>query len=214
MVRTLSPRKSSPLVQGTFNYTDQRKQHQKEDGLKLLPPPLVHQENIYSKVTCSFGGSGSGSGAVPHLISPRITSIFGTAQNRWHGGKLSSWQTAWKVTVWLSPLTSETVSGILREERQRLQTPHEAEGVIFFTGYWTKRGQNITSCFVKSSLLISFVFTICVQKWSVSFWGSEGAFQFKMTFSCFLFHVRNEGGSYFSLIQASKMFPSWQLCWK
>lgn len=77
-----------------------------------------------------------------------------------------------------------------------------------------KKRQNITSCFVKSSPLISFVFTTCVQKWSVSFWGSEGAFQFKMTFSCFLFHVRNEGGSYFSLIQASKMFPSWQLCWK
>lgn len=42
MVRTLSPRNSNLWVQGTFNYTDQMKRQQKEDGLKLLPPPLLY----------------------------------------------------------------------------------------------------------------------------------------------------------------------------
>lgn len=115
----------------------------------------------------------------PHLIFLWIASMSGAPQNRQHGEKLHGRLAAWKATAegrWVaSPGKGHGSFKDLRKPK------------YLSLAYWllNKKGQNTVSSFMRSSLLISFAFTTCVQKWSVSFGGSEGVFQ--CTWGCPLF---------------------------
>lgn len=116
----------------------------------------------------------------PHLIYLCVASMFGTAQNREHGGKLHSWRAMRKSQsdcpsqpkgCWVaSPGRTDSSFKHLR----KLKDLSLASWLL------DKKGENTTSSFVKSSIFISFAFTSCDQNQSVSFWGSEGGFQCKI----------------------------------